>query len=267
VSADRVLLSVEDGVGWLTLNRPDAGNAIDIPMAHALLQAAIRCDQHPAIRCVVLTGAGKMFCVGGDVAAMGAAEAAKTGGAADFLSELAGLFHMGWVRLMQMQKPLITVVNGAAAGAGFSMAIGGDVVLAAKSAHFTSAYTAVGLSTDGGLSWMLPRLVGLRKAQEMILRNLRVGAEEAQAIGLITRAVDDAELEAEGRKAAAELANAATPALGAARALLLDGYATPFEAHLEREVRRMAACAATPQSREGVAAFLARRKPDFRGAN
>ena len=266
MSAEPVLLSIEDGVGWLTLNRPDAGNAIDIPMARALLQAAIRCDQDEAVRCVVLTGAGKMFCVGGDVSAMGAAEQAKAGGAGEFLSELAGLFHMGWVRLMQMQKPLVTLVNGAAAGAGFSIAIGGDVVLASNSAHFTSAYTAVGLSTDGGLSWMLPRLVGLRKAQEMILRNRRVGAQEAQAIGLITQAVDEAELEAEGRKMAAELVNAATPALGAARALLLDGYATPFEAHLEREVRRMAACAATPASREGVAAFLSRRKPDFRGA-
>jgi 2-(1,2-epoxy-1,2-dihydrophenyl)acetyl-CoA isomerase len=260
--SDEVLFSVEDGAAWIRLNRPAAGNTVNLPLAQAMLQAAIRCDQDEAIRCVVVTGEGKLFCGGGDVAAMKAAGEGVPG----FLSELAGTFHMASSRLARMAKPLVVLVNGPAAGAGFSLAISGDVVLAAKSAHFTAAYGMVGLTPDGGLSWTLPRLVGLRKAQEIVLRNRRIGAEEAEAMGLVTRAVDDAELEAEGRKLAAELANGPTGALGRARNLLVESYGSTLEAQLEREVRSLAASGSTAECREGVAAFLERRKPDFRGA-
>jgi 2-(1,2-epoxy-1,2-dihydrophenyl)acetyl-CoA isomerase len=262
MSEDPVLFRVEDGVAEIRLNRPAAGNTINMPLAQGLLQAAIRCDQDAAIRCVTLTGEGKLFCGGGDVAAMSAAGDQVPG----LLSELAGVLHMAVARLMRMPKPLLVLVNGPAAGAGLSLAIFGDVVLAARSAHFTAAYGGVGLTPDGGLSWLLPRLVGLRKAQEMILRNQRVSAAEAEAMGLITRAVDDAELAAEGRKAAAELAASATAALGAARGLLLEGAASGLETQLEREARSLSASARTPECREGVGAFLAKRKPDFRGA-
>jgi 2-(1,2-epoxy-1,2-dihydrophenyl)acetyl-CoA isomerase len=263
MSDEPVLFSVEDGVAWIRLNRPAAGNAVNLPLAHGVLQAAIRCDQDAEVRCVVITGEGKLFCGGGDVAAM-----KESGdGVPGFLSELAGTFHMANARLARMAKPLLVLVNGPAAGAGFSLAISGDVVLAAKSAHFTAAYTMVGLTPDGGLSWTLPRLVGLRKAQEIILRNPRIGSEEAEAMGLITRAVDDAALEAEGRKLAAELANGPTGAFGRARNLLLESYGSNLETQLEREVRSLSASGATAECREGVDAFLSRRKPDFRGAN
>jgi 2-(1,2-epoxy-1,2-dihydrophenyl)acetyl-CoA isomerase len=262
MSDDPVLVTVEDGVATLRLNRPAAGNTINLPLAQAMLQAAIRCDQDAAIRCVVVTGEGKLFCGGGDVAAMNAAADDVPG----FLSELAGTFHMALTRLMRMAKPLVTVVNGPAAGAGFSLAIAGDVVLAARTAHFTAAYGMVGLSPDGGMSWALPRLVGLRKAQEIVLRNQRVGADEAEAIGMITRAVNDSELAAEGRKVAEELAQGPTGALGRARLLLLESLSSGLETQLEREVRSLAASGGTAECREGVAAFLARRKPDFRGA-
>ncbi|PIK71576.1 hypothetical protein CS379_18575 [Methylobacterium frigidaeris] len=168
-------------------------------------------------------------------------------------------------RLMRMEKPLLVLVNGPAAGAGLSLAIAGDVVLAAGSAHFTAAYGGVGLSPDGGMSWLLPRLVGLRRAQEIILTNRRIGAEEAERIGLVTRTVEDAALASEGAEVAAGLATSATRALGLARGLLADSLSSGLETQLEREARAIAEAGRTPDGREGIAAFLARRKPDFTG--
>ncbi|QTL03996.1 enoyl-CoA hydratase/isomerase family protein [Aquabacter sp. L1I39] len=256
-----LLVAIEGAVATLTLNRPAAGNTIDLPLARALLDAAIQCDQDPAIRCVVLTGTGKLFCGGGDLAGFAAAGEGISG----YLSLLAGTLHMAVSRLMRMEKPLLVKVNGPAAGAGLSLAISGDVVLAARSAHFSAAYGAVGLTPDGGMSFLLPRLVGLRKAQEVILTGRRIGAEEAERIGLITRMVEDAELDAAVQAQAEALAGAATGAVGAARALLADSYGAGLEAQLEREARAIAAAGGSADCKEGVAAFLERRKPHFSG--
>jgi 2-(1,2-epoxy-1,2-dihydrophenyl)acetyl-CoA isomerase len=125
------------------------------------------------------------------------------------------------------------------------------------------AYSAIGLTPDGGLSWLLPRLVGLRKAQEMILTNRRVASAEAESIGLVTRVVDDEALEAEGLNAATLLARSATAALGAARSLLLESFPATLETHLEREARAISAASAGGERQEGIAAFLAKRKPNF----
>lgn len=252
-----VLLDVADGIARVTLNRPDAGNALDLVGARALLEAAIRCDHDRAIRCVVLTGAGRLFCAGGDIAGFQAA-----GERADaYLSELAGTMTLVLSRLARMAKPLLVLVNGPAAGAGLSLALAGDVVLAARPAHFTAAYTAIGLVPDCGLTWWLPRVAGLRVAQEMILTNRRVGAEEAARIGLVTRLADD--LEADGRATAAALAAAPVAALGASRRLLLDSFSASLETQSEREARAIAAAGVGAEGREGVAAFLARRAPSF----
>lgn len=259
IPASPLDVAVEERIATLALNRPAAGNAIDLPLARALLAAAIRCDQDPAIRCVVLTGNGRLFCGGGDVGGFAAAGEA----ASSHISEVAGTLHMAISRLMRMPKPLLVLVNGPAAGAGASLAICGDVVLAARSAHFTAAYGSVGLSSDGGMSWLMPRLVGLRKAQEIILTNRRIPADEAERIGLVTRVVDDAALAAEGRAQAQRLREAATGAIGAARALLLESFGAALEHQLEREVRSIAAAARGAEFREGVAAFLERRKPNF----
>jgi len=261
VSENSVLFALEGSVARVTLNRPEIGNAIDLDMARALVKTAIRCDTDVAIRCVVLTGAGRFFCVGGDLAIFAEAGERRS----SFLSELAGTLHMAVSRFMRMAKPLLILVNGPAAGAGLSLALSGDVVLAARSAHFAVAYSAIGLTPDGGLSWFLPRLVGLRKAQDMILTNRRVGAEEAESIGLITRAVDDDAFEEEGVNMAARLARSATAALGAARALLLESFPESLETHLEREARAISAAAGSAESGEGIAAFLAKRKPSFEG--
>jgi 2-(1,2-epoxy-1,2-dihydrophenyl)acetyl-CoA isomerase len=250
-----VAFALDNGIATLTLDRPERGNTIDQPMARALLEAALRCDEDAAIRCVVVTGRGKLFCGGGDVGSF----AAAGDSIGLFLSELAGTLHMALSRFLRMRKPLVTLVNGPAAGAGLSLAIAGDVALAGRSAHFTAAYGALGLSPDGGMSWRLPRLIGMRRAQEIILTNRRVTSEEAAAIGLVSRVVEDDELALAGAKIAAELAAAPTEALGAARSLLLDSFDTTLEAQLERETRSIAALGRSAETRSRVAAFLARR--------
>lgn len=261
MSGPPVLLDVENGIARITLNRPDAGNALDLAMARALVASSIRCETDPAIRCVVLTGAGRLFCAGGDIALFQSA-----GERVDaLLSDLAGTLHMALARLARMGKPMLVLVNGPAAGAGLSLAISGDVVLCARSAHFTAAYGSLGLTPDGGMSWLLPRLVGLRKAQEIILVNRRIAAEEAEAIGMVTRLVDDEALAEEGRAVAQQLADSPVEAFGAARLLLQQSFQGSYESHLEQELRAIVRAGASSECSEGIAAYAARRKPDFRG--
>lgn len=257
--SDPIEFSCEGAVATVVLNRPDEGNAIDLPLAQELVQCVINCDQDPDIRCVVLTGRGRFFCVGGDLGAFTAAGGAVSG----FISELAGTLHLAVSRLMRMNKPLLVLVNGPAAGAGFSLAMAGDVVLAARSAHFTPAYGAVGLSPDGGLTWHLPRLIGMRRAQELLLLNRRVPAKEAGLLGLVTDVLDDEVLDRSGRETAQLLAESATGAVAATRRLLLDTYGGGLEAHLEMEARNIAAQSGGEEGREGTVAFAEKRPPRF----
>ncbi len=260
MSDSPLLIDIVDDIAWLTLNRPHAGNSIDLPMARALVDASIRCQTDAAIRCVVLTGAGRLFCAGGDVQLFyGAGDKASA-----LIGELAETLHTALARFARMAKPFLVLVNGPAAGAGLSLAISGDIVLAARSAHFTAAYGTLGLTPDGGMSWILPRLVGLRKAQDIILTNRRIKAEEAAAIGMVTRLVDDAQLLEEGKASAALLAAAPVAASGAARALLLESFSSGFETQLKREVRAIGEAAGTSECREGLAAYFAKRSPDFK---
>lgn len=257
-----VLLDVKDGVARITLNRPERGNALNQPMADALLDAALRSANDSEVRCVVLTGAGKMFCVGGDVGDF--AENSASIGA--FLGRLAGTLHQAMTLLVSMKKPMICLVNGPAAGAGLSMAISGDIVLAHPSAHFTAAYLGIGLTPDGGMTWLLPRLVGMRLAQDIILTNRRVEAVEAAAIGIVTRVVEDAALEREGAELAARLASGAVASMGAARKLLHESFASGFASQMDRELSAIAHAGESAEGREGVEAFLERRSADFRNA-
>lgn len=258
--SDAVLLFERDGaVARLTLNRPKAGNALDMPLCKALLEAAIECDEDTAIRCVVISGAGKLFCGGGDVPSfVNAGDRAP-----HYLKELTSNFHAAVSRFARMPKPLVTVINGPAAGAGLSLAVLGDIALAARSAHFTLAYSAIGLSPDGGSSWLLPRLIGLRRTQEMALLNKRVTAEEGEKIGLITRAVDDEALQSEADVIVNTLAASATTALGQARQLLTDSFSNGLETQMELESRALAALSRSPHGREGLDAFAAKRRPNF----
>ena len=257
-----ILLACEDAVARITLNRPDVGNAVDPALAAELAVVADEVAADVSVRCVVLTGTGRLFCAGGDVGGMAGAGDDVSG----FLRDLADTLHRAIVTLSTMAKPLVVLVNGPAAGAGLSLALLGDVVVAARSAHFTAAYTGIGLTPDGGMSWLLPRVVGLRRAQAMILTNQRVGAEDAERLGLVTQVVDDVDLADEGNRIAARLVAAPTAAIGAARGLLMTGATSTLRDHLDREAATIAAAGANAESREGVSAYLARRKPNFPGA-
>lgn len=252
---DPVLLNVESNIATILMNRPEQGNAIDLAMARALLRAAIACDQDETVRCVVLTGAGKLFCAGGDLESFVQADTHIPG----FLSELAGTLHLAISRLMRMSKPLVVLVNGPAAGAGMSLALMGDVVLAQRSATITPAYGALGLSPDGGLTWLLPRLVGMRRAQEILLLNTRLNAQQSFELGLVTRLVDDDELQSEGQALAKSLATMNVQATGNVRQLLLQSQQTALETQLECEARSLSSLSAMPFVQEKVAAFVQQR--------
>ena len=178
-------LEVRDGVAYLTLNRPEAGNALDPLVIHEFRDAAESLDERDDVGAVLLTGAGKNFSVGGDLRFMHDAG----DDVADAVYGLASTMHAGIEALATLDAPVISVVRGAAAGGGMSIAIAADLVLAAESAHFTVAYTAIGFSPDGGSSWTLPRLVGYRRATELMLLNERLSAARAHELGIVTRVV------------------------------------------------------------------------------
>ena len=256
---DEVLLERKGAVAHLTLNRPDAGNAIDVPMARALLEAAVVCDVDPGVRCVIVRGNGRMFCVGGDIGRLHAARDALPA----LLKEITTYLHAAIIRLARMEKPVITAIHGAAAGAGVGLAALGDIALADPKAHFTLAYSRIGLSPDGGATWLLPRLIGLRRVQELALTNRRVSADEAAVIGLVTRVVAEGSLEREVETLAQSLARGAVGALGRTKRLLLDGADRSLEAQLEAESQSIAEQGATTESRLGINAFVERKSPDF----
>ncbi len=258
---ETILFEVADNVARITLNRPDAANSLNGAMAHDLMKAAIRCDEDPEIRAVLLTGSGKMFCAGGDLktfAGFGDEIGAR-------LKELTVYLHAATARFARMDAPLVVAVNGVAAGAGLSLAVSGDLVLAARSAIFTSAYTAAGLSPDGSSTWYLPRLIGMRRTQEMMLTNRRLDAGEALEWGLITEVVDDDALMAEAGALAGRLASGATGAYGAVKKMLVESFTNPLETQMEIEARAISDRAQSPDGREGIAAFLAKRTPNFTG--
>jgi 2-(1,2-epoxy-1,2-dihydrophenyl)acetyl-CoA isomerase len=256
---DLITVRHEGAVAVVSLNRPAAGNAFDLATARAFFHAAIAVDCDSTVRAVLLRSEGKLFSAGRDINGFAGAGDRTP----ELLSEETGYLHAGIARLARMDKPLVIAVQGFAAGAGFSLAMLGDIVIAGEAAQFTLAYTGIGLTPDGGASWLLPRLVGLRKAQEMILLNTRLSATEALDAGLVTRVVPDADLATEAMKAAQFLATGPTRAFARSRELLLCSFEDSFETHLERESRGIVKSAASAEGKEGIAAFIAKRKPAF----
>ena len=256
-----VTLSHQGAVAIIRLTNPERGNSVTMEMASALDAIAEQVAQDTRVRAVLLASSGNMFCVGGDIGGF----AAHADNSTAFLHKLADTLHRAMKRLFAMPKPFVVAVNGAAAGAGMSLALSGDAVIAGRAASFTAAYSAVGLTPDGGMSWILPRLVGLRMAQQMILSNRRVKADEALQLGLVTEVVEDSELEARALAVAENFAKAAVGAVSMARRLMIDGGSTSLVDHLDREAVEISKASATAESREGVAAFLARRPANFAG--
>ncbi|MGV9802024.1 enoyl-CoA hydratase/isomerase family protein [Mycobacterium sp. NPDC003449] len=241
----------------ITLNRPDAANGMNDTMTRELADAARRCDA-AATKAVVLTGAGRFFCAGGDLKSFATAPSRGR-----YIKGVADDLHRAISSFARMDAVLITAVNGTAAGAGFSLAVSGDLVMAAESASFTMAYTKVGLSPDGSSSYYLPRLVGLRRAQELMLTNRTLSAAEAQQWGLITEVVADADLAGRATALGEQLAAGSAGSNGAVKTLLLSSLKNGLEEQLEAEGRFIAARADSADGREGVDAFLAKRRAQF----
>jgi 2-(1,2-epoxy-1,2-dihydrophenyl)acetyl-CoA isomerase len=186
LQTEAVVLDIADGVGTINLNRPKAYNALNIDLAEGLRDAVIRCDEDANIRAVMITGNGPAFCSGGDIRQMMEA-VLRDGHAGSFLKTLTVSLHATIATMVHMAKPVITAVNRAAAGAGFSLALAGDLVLAADNARFTVAYTAIGLAPDGSSTFTLPRLIGAKRALELMYTNRPLSAAEAKELGITTR--------------------------------------------------------------------------------
>jgi 2-(1,2-epoxy-1,2-dihydrophenyl)acetyl-CoA isomerase len=249
----------DDGLARVTLRRAQAGNAIDLETARGLLDAARTCER-AAVRAVLLTGEGKSFCVGGDLREF----SRLTGEALEkHLVAVTDALHDALRTFASIDAPMVAVVQGAVAGAGIGLAAAADVTLAADDVTFTAAYTGIGYSPDAGVSWQLPRLVGPKRAVELLLTNRPVPAAEAVAIGLVSRVVPSGELTAEAERTAEALRRGPTSAFGVTRRLVASGQTTELTRHLDDEAGALAAAAASDEGREGVAAFLGKRAPDF----
>jgi 2-(1,2-epoxy-1,2-dihydrophenyl)acetyl-CoA isomerase len=257
IDFESLTFSQSGPVANIVLNRPTAANGMNGTMTRELAIAAAQCDTS-RIKVVALTGAGRFFCAGGDLRAM--ADANSPG---PFVKSMANDLHQAMTTFARMDAILITAVNGVAAGAGFSLSVSGDLVLAAESATFTMAYTKAGLSPDGGASYILPRLIGLRRSQELMITNRVLTASQALDWGLVTEVVPSADLPRALEETAARIASGARSSHSAIKKLLLSTYRASYEEQLENEARLIAANASAEDGREGIAAFLSKRAPEF----
>jgi len=247
----------EGGVLTVTLNRPDVLNAFDAAM-HAAFDAALKEARDPGVRAVVLTGAGRGFCVGQDLR-----ELREEAG--EIARRLRGMYHPNVLALRGLEKPVIAAVNGAAAGAGLSFACACDLRLASDQATFVPAFINIGLIPDSGGTYFVTRLLGYARAFEWLTSGRRLSAAEAHAWGLVSEVVEPDRLAERAREVAASLASMPTRGIGMTKRLLDRAATAALEEQLEWEAELQAAATTTDDFREGVAAFLEKREPRFRG--
>lgn len=258
---EMVRYEVTDNIATITLNRPEVYNALDLSLGRGLFHATIEADEDRAVRCIVVTGAGKAFCAGGDVKVFND-NADRIGGV---IKELTTYFHGAISRLARTPKPVIMAVNGVAAGGGMSLALAGDLAVAAESARFTMAYSKIAASPDGSSSYFLPRIIGLRRALELHYTNRSLSAREAMDWGLVTRVHPDTEFSSSVAALAAELAEGPTLAFGRAKLLFHQSTQESLETQMELESQAIAASGHTEDFRNGVAAFVRKESAVFRG--
>ena len=258
---ETLILERRGGVATVTLNRPDAFNALSLGLGRDLFHATLELDEDPTVRCIVITGRGKAFCAGGDVKDF-VDQLPRIGA---HIKELTTYLHGAVSRLARTPKPVIMAINGVAAGGGLSFALSGDVVIAAESARLTMAYSKIAATPDGSSSYFLPRLIGLRRALELYLTNRVLSAREALDWGLVTRVVPDAELKTAVDTLADELAIGPTLAIGGAKRLFHQSTWESLETQMELEAQAIAQSGHTEDFREGITAFAAKKTPTFRG--
>lgn len=259
--SELVLLSIEEGVATLSFNRPQVLNAMGADMMIQFRAAAELVQRDAAVRAVVLRGEGKAFLAGGDVALFHQ----RIKELPEAIVRWGREMHFAILALRRADKPVLASVQGACAGAGFSILCAADLAVAADDAYFSLAYTKIGASPDGGSTHFLPRLVGYKKAMELTLLADRFDANKARELGLVNWVVPAAELGQETQRIARELARGPTQAFGEAKQLMNQSLDRTIETQMEQELAAFARCAATHDLAEGVAAFVEKRKPVFNG--
>jgi len=258
MSTSSVQVETRGAVALVTLNRPDSGNSLNLEMGMDLLAAAMTCGRNPAVRAVVLSGAGRHFCLGGDLRAM----ASRGTGADGYLRELTGYLHSAISHFVRMDAPVIAAVNGSAAGAGVGLVAMADLAVCGASTKFTLAYAGVALTPDAGTSFLLPRTIGVKRTMELMLLNRALSASEALEWGLVNSVAEDAQVLDEAFRLAERLSAGPTQAFGKTKRLLAASIAG-FESQMVLESETIASQAVTEQGAEGISAFLQKRKPDF----
>lgn len=254
-----VLLHKEHGVGYITLNRPDKYNSFNREMAMELQEALDDCAGDDEVRCIYLTGAGKGFCSGQDLSE------AINPSPEDFERLVSEHYNATILRIRNVEKPVIAAVNGVAAGAGANIALACDIVLAAESASFIQAFSKIGLIPDSGGTYFLPRLVGMQRAAALMMTGEKVAAADAVAMGMIYKSFVDDVFETEAKKMATMLAQMPTRGIGLTKRLLNSTYNHSIEGQLDMEMRTQVIAGSTHDFKEGVQAFLEKRKPVFKG--
>jgi 2-(1,2-epoxy-1,2-dihydrophenyl)acetyl-CoA isomerase len=256
-----VMLDFEGPVAVLKLDHQEVMNAVSMDMLGGLAEALDAIDDRKAeVRCLVITGAGRAFCTGANLQGRDQQSSRNKTGAA-----LETAFHPFLRRLRNLHCPIVTAVNGPAAGAGMSFALMGDMILCARSAYFLQAFRRIGLVPDCGSTWLLPRLIGRARSIELSLMGEKLPAEKALEWGLVNRVHDDAALLEEAMKLAHELANGPTVALSLIRQLYWDSPENSFEDQLNLEFESQRVAGSTADFKEGVTAFLEKRPATFRG--
>jgi len=258
---ETVLLAREDAVARVTLNRPARYNALDDVMMRKLRAVLAEVAADDTVRAVLLEGAGPAFTAGGDVAMFHS----RLGKEDDGITLAGDDFH-GSIRLLRgMPKPVVASVHGVAAGGGLSVMLACDLAIASESAQFTLAYASIGASPDGGSTWFLPRIVGLRRALDLVMRPEPFGAVRALELGLVNEVVPASELAARAMAVAQALSRGPTLAYARAKVLLDAAFDRPFTEHLDHEIQTFARTAKSADFAEGVTAFVEKRKPRFQG--
>ncbi len=260
----QIVYDRQGAVATITLNQPETYNALNPVLTSELVDAFERAREDDGARAIVITGAGRAFCSGGDLKAA-RQHIAGGGDPRHFFRDLTKLLHRLISDIRLAEKPVIAAVNGPAGGAGFSLALACDLRIAADTARFSQAYTAIGLVPDGGLSAFLPLTVGLAKASELLLLNPTIDAQTALALTIVNQVVPAAELPAATARVVEHLASGPTRAFALSKALLNCSLVPQLEAHLERERQALLAVSVTADFRDGLEAFFAKRPPNFQG--
>jgi len=259
IQSETIQFEIRENVGVITLNRPKVFNSFNEEMSKACHQALDICKDNPEVRAILLTAVGKAFCAGQDLG-----EAMDPNGP-EIIQIVEEHYNPLILRLRTIEKPIVCAVNGVAAGAGANVALATDVVLAAESANFIQAFSSIGLIPDSGGTFILPRLVGWQKASALMMLADKVSSKEAESMGMIYKAIADEELEAQSWKIATKLAKMPTKGLGYTKRLLNQSYHNTLEEQLVAEGQVQEMAAATADFKEGVNAFLEKRKPHFTG--